>query len=84
MLVCVQDILARHIRAVAPKALIFFSGAVGDRTGDAGTDTLPLGFTAPPGGLHISYILCCGSLSRKVARAIPNIVKHPFLVDIIW
>jgi len=26
------DILARHIRRAAPDALIFFSGAIGDRT----------------------------------------------------
>lgn len=44
------DILARHIRAVAPEALIFFSGAIGDRTGDAKTDALPLGFDHAPGG----------------------------------
>ena len=50
------DIVATHIRAVAPEVLIFFSGAIGDRTGDPKIDAIPLGFDHPPGGdEHAAY-----------------------------
>jgi endoglycosylceramidase len=50
------DIVAKHIRGSAPEALIFFSGAIGDRTGDPKVDLLPLGFDHAPGGAAHSGI----------------------------
>jgi len=43
------DVVASHIRAVAPEALIFFPGTTWDRTGLI-TDHLPQGFQHAPGG----------------------------------
>lgn len=44
------DVVARHIRAADPDAIIFFPGTTSDRTGRPYTDFLPQGFQHAPGG----------------------------------